>query len=687
MAASNRSQARRRKTAIGWAKRGAAIVPLAPKGKTPIGGYSSRNALKGAEEVAAYFNDNPKANFGICMGGPLGLVVLDVDGEEGRASLAGLVRVHGELPATVTVLTSRGLHCYFVAPGLDVKNSAGRLGAGLDIRGDGGYVVGRGSVHPDGQHYRYKSGCSPAQQEVAQLPRWLAVKIIRTPPPVASPSVAGEGVPEGRRNDVLSSFVGALHRHRLAADVILAAALAENARVCRPPLADAEVAGIVDSVTRYPSGPLDGDIGRHVAQAILDQHYAGGGHLLHAQDGCFWGFNGRLWSPVDSSILRQRALDIATALPRPKPSSDAIMRQALSVLSAQVAISDDRLRFGGDPVPAINCTNGELWLLDSGDVELRPHRAESYLRSGIEIAYDGNAKCPQFRAALKGIFANAKDPAALIRFVFELIGYVIQPDRRIPIIVVFQGAGRNGKSALAETIVRLLGHDLVAAVRIVDLGRSRFSTADLLGKHLLLDDDVSSSIRLPDGDLKRLSEAKLITAERKFGQPFSFTARTMPLLLCNGQPSLADLSVGMQRRLVAVPFKRIFTEEEIDRELFKRIWATELPGILNAALAGWKRIVGRGCRFDFPQDVLIETQAWLRGANPVPEFIEACCSKGGKVLLAELYSAYQTFCGENGITFAQQRSQFKRNLENLGYVCRHSNRGVMIQGISRKGLP
>jgi phage/plasmid-associated DNA primase len=101
-------------------------------------------------------------------------------------------------------------------------------------------------------------------------------------------------------------------------------------------------------------------------------------------------------------------------------------------------------------------------------------------------------------------------------------------------------------------------------------------------------------------------------------------------------------------------------------ELVKCIWAAELPGILNAALAGWKRIVERGYQFDFPQDIITGTQAWMRGANPVPEFIEACCTKSGKVLLPELYSAYQTFCSENG---------------------RHTNRGVMIHGISRKDRP
>jgi hypothetical protein len=103
-------------------------------------------------------------------GAASGLVVVDVDpAHGGDAALERLIAQHGSLPQTLTVLTgSGGRHFYFSHPGRTVRNSAGTMGAGLDIRGDGGYVVAPPSRHITGGVYQWAdSGC------LAALPSWL----------------------------------------------------------------------------------------------------------------------------------------------------------------------------------------------------------------------------------------------------------------------------------------------------------------------------------------------------------------------------------------------------------------------------------------------------------------------------------------------------------------------------------
>jgi putative DNA primase/helicase len=72
--------------------------------------------------------------------------------------------------------------------------------------------------------------------------------------------------------------------------------------------------------------------------------------------------------------------------------------------------------------------------------------------------------------------------------------------------------------------------------------------------------------RLPDGVLKTISEAKQVTGELKYQPSFNFVVRTVPVLLCNNVPSLADLSHGMLRRLMVIPFDRTFAEVDKDPE-------------------------------------------------------------------------------------------------------------------------
>jgi hypothetical protein len=71
-------------------------------------------------------------------------VVLDVDVEDGGLeSLARLERAGAPVPKTARTRTGGGgIHLFFRYPGTtEIRNSAGLLGPGLDVRGEGGYVV------------------------------------------------------------------------------------------------------------------------------------------------------------------------------------------------------------------------------------------------------------------------------------------------------------------------------------------------------------------------------------------------------------------------------------------------------------------------------------------------------------------------------------------------------------------
>ncbi|HEY1119499.1 MAG TPA: bifunctional DNA primase/polymerase, partial [Acidimicrobiales bacterium] len=113
----------------------------------------------------------PDANVAVRTGARptgAGVVVIDID-DGGETSLDELVSQHGPLPRTLEAETGGGgRHLYFAHPGGPVPNSAGRLGDGLDVRADGGYVLVAPSRHRSGRHYDWK--CAP----IAKMPNWLS---------------------------------------------------------------------------------------------------------------------------------------------------------------------------------------------------------------------------------------------------------------------------------------------------------------------------------------------------------------------------------------------------------------------------------------------------------------------------------------------------------------------------------
>ena len=105
-------------------------------------------------------------NLGVITGTPSGIVVLDVDSPDAQTFVEGL-----NLPLTPAVSTGRGTHYYFKLPAGGVRNTTKIGGHKLDLRGDGGYVVGHGSIHETGRRYEWL--VSPDEVPFAEFPEQL----------------------------------------------------------------------------------------------------------------------------------------------------------------------------------------------------------------------------------------------------------------------------------------------------------------------------------------------------------------------------------------------------------------------------------------------------------------------------------------------------------------------------------
>jgi hypothetical protein len=241
-------QAKLIEAAVEYAGRGLPVFPC--NGKLPRTEHGFQDASTDTEAVLAWWTRWPEANIGIPTGAASGLVVLDVDVQHGGAgALAELERKHGKLPRAPEVLTGGGgKHLYFAHPGREVRNSAGKLGPGLDVRADGGYVIAPPSLHPSGRPYRWLRG--EGKLELPAPPAWLLEDARRRQNGAAPP--VEESIPEGKRRQELLSLAGTLRRRGLGADEILASLATVNEKRCRPPLTQAELEALAEDVaSRY----------------------------------------------------------------------------------------------------------------------------------------------------------------------------------------------------------------------------------------------------------------------------------------------------------------------------------------------------------------------------------------------------------------------------------------------------
>jgi hypothetical protein len=237
--------------ALTYVAHGWSVFPTA--GKIPRTSHGLKDASTDAEQVRKWWQRWPDAGVAIATGRASNFFVLDVDGEAGADSLHELERQHRAMPDTVRVKTGGGgAHYYFRHPGGVIRNSAGALGAGLDCRGDGGYVCAPPSPHPSGRVYEWD--VPPNEVELAPPPAWLLDEVKERRSSRARPigewrRLAAEGVAEGQRNERTAQLAGHLLARGVDPYVVLELVAAWDERN-RPPLGRDEVIRTVDSIAR-----------------------------------------------------------------------------------------------------------------------------------------------------------------------------------------------------------------------------------------------------------------------------------------------------------------------------------------------------------------------------------------------------------------------------------------------------
>lgn len=158
--------------ALGWS-----VHPLWPSMKEPFTKQGFKDATADPDAIRLWWERNPDLNIGLATDDQR-FFVLDIDGPEGKAGLAGLESRFGKLPETLVAETGHGFHYIFRYSGTQkLGNTAGRagkrLGKNIDTRGTGGYIVAPPSIHPDGGTYRWLNWGTP----LAELPEWVVTKL------------------------------------------------------------------------------------------------------------------------------------------------------------------------------------------------------------------------------------------------------------------------------------------------------------------------------------------------------------------------------------------------------------------------------------------------------------------------------------------------------------------------------
>jgi len=161
--------------AIEYGDHGWAVFPLLPRSKAPATPNGFHDASKDEGTIRSMWGARTNLNLGIATGEASGFWVLDIDSDKGGdKSLEELENKYGSLPETLISNTGGGGKHYLfkISHSVEIGCSIGKIGKGIDVRGDGGYIAAPPSTHPNGSRYEWDSSA-----DIVDAPAWL-LKII-----------------------------------------------------------------------------------------------------------------------------------------------------------------------------------------------------------------------------------------------------------------------------------------------------------------------------------------------------------------------------------------------------------------------------------------------------------------------------------------------------------------------------
>jgi putative DNA primase/helicase len=313
----------------------------------------------------------------------------------------------------------------------------------------------------------------------------------------------------------------------------------------------------------------------------------------------------------------------------------------------------------------LNVTTREVW----------PANEEFFAVNALPFAYDENATCPQWLEFLSQLWPD--DPQS-IDTLQEIIGYLVTTRTEFQKMFMLVGPKRSGKGTIARIIREVCGPANIAGPTLSSLAEP-FGLQPLLGKSVAIIGDARLSGRTDSSVITErvlsITGEDLQTVHRKHQTAVTDRLPVRFVLLSNELPKLDDASATLPSRMILLELVNSFYGCE-DHTLTTRLM-TELPGILNWALDGLRRLLQRK-RFVQPeasQELIEELEAI---ASPITSFIRDCCQVGPshEVLISDLYARFESWCKEHGRR-AETEQIFGRNLRAAVPKIRGGQRRVM----------
>lgn len=572
-------------------------------GKHPLVklGRGMSGATSDTSVIDAWWTEWPRANIAVATGSLSGIVVVDLDTHteevDGEVEFKAWAAALGfEPPPTLQAQTGGGgRHLVYQAPPEPphVRNATNWL-PGVDLRGEGGYVLVAPSTHASGQPYRWLNDLP-----IAELGPLLGPLRSARGTPGAGKNGGGDhpvydyreacrvGPPRGTRDHFFNArafelrkqdvdFLDAQRELRrlwelteqppgdeFPWELVLSKLQRVWSEVEPEPLPDYDPLAIAALPLGASPEGKDTDLGNAQRFVKLKEHT-----VRHTSQAGWFRWDGRYWSHDHRGLIVEDATHVVDELYAEaaetvdaderdrrlrwakKSESAGRIDAMLRLARGLPPIAGDVLDFNPDPW-LLNVQNG---VLDLRTGDLLPHDPSLMISRISEVTYDPDARDPRWERYLKSV-TNGDDE--LIAYLRRAAGYTLTADTSEEVFFIIYGPQASGKSTFIDALMTILG-DMAMLTQADTLMHQRGNQAPKEELAAMLDKRMVATIEIPDGGrfaeglVKQMTGGDKIAARHLYKDRFEFQPVFKLWIATNHAPRAYDDAIW--RRIKRVPF-------------------------------------------------------------------------------------------------------------------------------------
>ena len=660
------------------------VVPTIENKKEPA------KAWKKTDENHIYDTEKMTAKgYMIVCGEKSNIMVVDVDGKD-RSFKYNFERLTikadldeaeiQQLRDTLIVKTpNNGYHLYFkYREGL--KNTVSKVSDEIDIRTQGGIIMGPGSeimaLDDSLKKYNFVSG-----SEIKEMPEKLFQYMLNNQGTKKTPGknpggtmqiVIGEvdpfislkGMKEGEgRNDKFFRLLIAYCKSKNIRELAVMESIAESVQrdyfETPEPGLMATVKSVHEKLSEEVSYIYQENGKDRINTALLSKYISDNSNYMIVRkngfdiDLLYWYQDGR-YKKISVNEMKGRIKEFIPLIIRKASMFDEVYKQLITDKSTIMIEDLDQER------KYINYKNG-LYNVETKTLE--PHTPDILSTIQINAYHDDTARHPQrFFKYLDSLTENDESLKAILQ---EWAGLTIsnfpgfKPKKAM---ALYGPTGDTGKSVYVNILNFLLGTENVATRDIQELSKP-FATSDLYGKAALLIDDQKDSNFTDSSIFKSITSGGLVPCEFKGKQNFSYVFNGTVTFACNELPYLTgEKGSHFYERLMIIPCYNVLPEKMRDPNLLDHL-KTEIEGINKWALEGLHRLIENNFKFTQSDASKMAVEEYRMKSDSLFRFVNEHCiftgNKEDRILKATFENDYEAWANENDV-----RPIMKKNIKD-----------------------